>query len=66
MKKHDKPTPVNSNENATSSDACGAPREGGKTRAARARPARKPTFVAFLKTIPPGDAYDAQDFARVQ
>ena len=66
MKKHDKSTPVNSDENAAGSDARRAPRDGGKGRAARVKPARKPTFAAFLKSIPPGDAYDVQDFARIQ
>ncbi|PLP96904.1 hypothetical protein [Cupriavidus pauculus] len=66
MKQHDKPTPGNLDESAADTDTHRASRDGGKPLAARAKPARKPTFAAFLKTIPPGDAYDDQDFARVQ
>ena len=65
MKQHDKSKPGHLDDSAAGTDTGGASRDG-KSRTARARPARKPTFAAFLKRIPPGDAYDDQDFARIQ
>lgn len=35
-------------------------------RAARPKTKSPLSFAAFLLTIPPGDAFDAQDFARIQ
>lgn len=65
MKPHDKPDARGIDEGAAGADAGRRPRRGRKSRARRAQAARKPTFAAFLKTIPPGDAYDDQDFARI-
>jgi len=42
--------------------AHGAPAPGRK----RIRAAKRPSFAAFLMSIPPADAFDEQDFARIQ
>lgn len=65
MKQHDKPNAGGLDEGTAGPDAGDQSRSGGTSRTSRARSARKPTFAAFLKTIPPGDAYDDQDFARI-
>ncbi|SDP14321.1 hypothetical protein SAMN04488595_10514 [Ralstonia sp. 25mfcol4.1] len=65
MKQHDKSNAGGLDEGTAGADAGGQSRSGGKSRTSRAKSARKPTFAAFLKTIPPGDAYDDQDFARI-
>lgn len=61
MKHPDKPSTAKQDSSTTGNQA------GSKSRPARSRkPARKQSFAAFLRSIPPGDAFDEQDFARIQ
>lgn len=62
MKRHDKPFSGEHDE----SDKAGPSGAGKPPRATRSKPARRPSFAAFLRAIPPGDASDEQDFARIQ
>ena len=62
MKRNDKSFSAKHDESAKA----GPSATGKPSRAKRSKPARRPSFAAFLRAIPPGDASDERDFARIQ
>lgn len=68
-----KPNPTTRRNSTDAAPASAAPSAaapaspaGTPSRKRPAQPRRRKSLAAFLMTIPPGDAFDDLDFARVQ